>query len=195
MAAAVEYGDRVQRRPVLKWQREIELRIPVHDPDRWNDQRVADTLHDVLEFLTGDQWQITFYKRSQPLNPPRQGQFNLKDGINAVIPFSDGMDSRAVAGLMAREMGDKLIRVRLGSKTRDAQSPSPQKHPFTSVPYRIRPGDQQFVELSARSRGFKFALISGLAAYLSKAGQVIVPESSPRSPWPDAGARRPSLRG
>jgi Queuosine biosynthesis protein QueC len=177
VAAAVEYGDRVQRRPVLKWQREIELRIPVHDPDRWNDQRVADTLHDALDFLTGDQWQITFYKRSQPLSPPRQGQFNLKDGISAVIPFSDGMDSRAVAGLMAREIGDKLIRVRLGSKTRDAQSLSPQKHPFTSVPYRIRPGDQQFVESSARSRGFKFALISGLAAYLSKAGQVIVPES------------------
>jgi hypothetical protein len=45
------------------------------------------------------------------------------------------------------------------------------------VPYRVRPGKRPFVESSARSRGFKFALLSGLAAYLAKAGQVVVPES------------------
>ena len=32
-------------------------------------------------------------------------------------------------------------------------------------------------EASARNRGFKFALISGLAAYLSEADQIIIPES------------------
>ena len=74
-------------------------------------------------------------------------------------------------------MGDKLIRVRLGSKTSDAQALSRQRQPFTSVPYRVQSGSADFVESSARSRGFKFALISGLAAYLTKAEQVIVPES------------------
>jgi hypothetical protein len=74
-------------------------------------------------------------------------------------------------------MGDKLIRVRLGSKTCDGKELSCQKQPFTSVPYRVQPGKRAFVESSARSRGFKFALLSGLAAYLAKAGQVIVPES------------------
>jgi hypothetical protein len=49
--------------------------------------------------------------------------------------------------------------------------------PFTAVPYEVRPGGRSFVESSARSRGFKFALISGLAAYLAGAGRVIVPES------------------
>src|ERR1700686_4870020 len=36
VAAAVEFADRTQRRPALKWDRQIEIRIPVHDPDRWN---------------------------------------------------------------------------------------------------------------------------------------------------------------
>jgi hypothetical protein len=177
VAAAIEFGDRTKRRPALKWERNIELRVPVHDPDRWNNGQVVDALHDALNFLTGDQWRITFCKRCRPLNPPRQGQFNLPQGLSAVIPFSDGLDSRIVGGLMARELGDKLIRVRLGSKTCDAHAHSRQRHPFTSVPYRVRAGAQEFAESSARSRGFKFALISGLAAYLAKAGEIIVPES------------------
>ena len=77
---------------------------------------------------------------------------------------------------MSRELGDKLIRVRLGSKSYD-QDASGRRQPFTSVPYKVRAGTHEFVESSARSRGFKFALISGLAAYLAKAHRVIVPES------------------
>ncbi len=176
VAAAVEFADKTQRRPALTWQRGITLRIPVHDPARWSDKSVADALRDALFVLTGDQWEITFYKRSQPLDPPRQGRFSLPDGSSAVITFSDGLDSRAVAGLMAREMGDRLIRVRLGSKSYDQAIPS-QRQPFTSVPYKVRSGEKEFIESSARSRGFKFALISGLAAYLAKAGRVIFPES------------------
>jgi hypothetical protein len=33
--------------------------------------------------------------------------------------FSEGMDSRAVAGLVSRELGDKVIRVGFGSKAAD----------------------------------------------------------------------------
>jgi hypothetical protein len=177
VAAAVEFADRTLHRPVLTWQREIELHIPVHDPARWNEKRVADALRDALVFLTGDLWEISFYKRNRPLDPPRQIRFSLPDGSSAVIPFSDGLDSRAVAGLLALELGDKLIRVRLGTKTYDGDASCGQRHPFTSIPYKVRPGEKKFVESSARSRGFKFSLISGLAAYLAKAGRVIVPES------------------
>ena len=184
VAAAVEFGDRSQRRRALRWEREIALSVPVHDPDRWNDRRVANALHDALDFLTGDRWQITFTKRRQAQNPPIQGRLNVPEGVTAVIPFSDGLDSRIVAGLMARELGDKLIRVRLGTKTSDTRSLPRQRYPFTSVPYRVQSGPQEFAESSARSRGFKFALISGLAAYLSKAGQIIVPESGQGSLGP-----------
>jgi hypothetical protein len=186
VAAAVEFADRTQHRPALKWEREIELQIPVHDPGRWNKSGVKDALHNVLNFLTGDRWGISFCERRQPLNPPRQGRFSLPEGLSAVLPFSDGLDSRIVAGLMARELGNKLVRVRLGSKTCDAPSLSRQQHPFTSIPYRVREADRRFSESSARSRGFKFALVSGLAAYLAKAQQIIVPESG-------QGALGPSL--
>ncbi len=67
--------------------------------------------------------------------------------------------------------------MRLGSKARDGKALSRQRQPFTSIPYRVQAGRHSFAEPTARSRGFKFALVSGLAAYLTKAGQVIVPES------------------
>jgi len=184
VAAAVEFADRTQRRSTVNWQREFALNIPVHDPAQWNDKVVSETLRDALVFLTGDRWEISFYQRRQPLERPRQGQLTLEQGTTAVIPFSDGLDSRCVAGLMAHEMGDKLVRVRLGTKDYDGHLPG--KRPFASIPYDVDPGAKPFVESSARSRGFKFALVSGLAAFLSKAVQIIVPESG-------QGALGPSL--
>ncbi len=175
VAAAVEFADKSQRRPALTWQREITLDIPVHDPSRWNDTITAESLRDALGFLTGDEWDISFRKRSRPLDAPQQGRFNLPDGTTAVIPFSDGLDSRAVAGLMERELGDKLVRVRLGTK--GYKNRVAGRRPFTSIPYDVSEGTRKFSESSARSRGFKFALVSGLAAYLAKAEQIIVPES------------------
>jgi hypothetical protein len=177
VGAAVEFADRTLKRPALSWQREFHLVIPVHEPARWNNPSVADALHDALDFLTGDRWRIEFTERIAPVAEPKQQHFDLPSTVNAVIPYSDGMDSRCVAGLLDRTLGDKLIRVRLGSRIRDAKALPKQRQPFTSVPYRVRAGHHAFVESSARSRGFKFALISGLAAYLTKAQRVLVPES------------------
>jgi len=184
VAAVVEFADRTLRRSTMNWPREFVLNIPVHDPAHWNGKVVSETLKEALIFLTGDSWEISFYQRRQALERPQQGHFSLQQGTTAVIPFSDGLDSRCVAGLMAREMGDKLVRVRVGTKDYDGHDPS--KQPFASIPYEVKAGAKKFVESSARSRGFKFALISGLAAFLSKAGQIIVPESG-------QGALGPSL--
>jgi hypothetical protein len=184
VAAAVEFADRSLRRPALTWERELLLSIPVHDAGRWNARCVADALRETLCFLTGDRWEISFRERKRPVAQPRQGLFPLPSGLHAVIPFSDGLDSCAVGGLVGSELGDKLIRVRLGSRS-NAKGRS-LRHPFTAVPYEVSAGPKGFVESSARSRGFKFALISGLAAYLAKAGCVIVPESG-------QGALGPSL--
>ena len=177
VAAAVEYADKTQRRPALLWQRDITLRIPVHDVRRWSDSQVTAALCNALVLLTGDRWDVQFYARRQPETAPRQSHFALPANVKAVIPFSDGLDSCAVAGLMARSLGDTLVRVRLGTKGYDGRAASGRRFPFTSIPYRLRASDKAFVESSARSRGFKFALISGLAAYLAKADTVIVPES------------------
>ncbi len=177
VAAAVEFGDRLQRRPAYSWRREIELRIPVHDPDRWQSKSVADALHDSLNFLTGDRWSISFCARRKAVSQPQQGMLSLQPGVDAVMPFSNGLDSRAVAGILARELGDRLVRVRLGSELQDRERISRRREAFTSVPYQVLPGRHCFVESTARSRGFKFALISALAAYLAEANQVVIPES------------------
>ncbi|MBX3521644.1 MAG: 7-cyano-7-deazaguanine synthase [Xanthobacteraceae bacterium] len=178
LAAAVEYCDKVKRRPGLAWGREFHLHVPVHNPRHWSSESISAALHDALTFLTGDKWKITFYKRAASVDRPQQGLFNLPMAIKAVIPFSDGLDSRAVSALMEREYGDALVHVRLGTKSDDKpRNANGRPLPFASVPYKVKGKKGDFRESSARSRGFKFALLSGLAAYLGKAEQVIVPES------------------
>src|SRR6267142_3598535 len=81
VAAAVEFADRTLRRSAMSWQRDFQMVIPVHEPDRWNDKVVLDSLHEVLNFLTGDKWQIEFSKRKKPLSAPTQQQFNLPSGL------------------------------------------------------------------------------------------------------------------
>lgn len=85
LAAAVEIADRTLHRPALRWEREIEIRVPVHDLDRWNEKRVTEALHGTLNFLTGDRWHVTFVKRRRPAESPTQGVFNLPEGLAAVI--------------------------------------------------------------------------------------------------------------
>jgi hypothetical protein len=178
VAAAVEFCDRLQRRKTQHWGRSFELCVPVHDPARWNAVPVSGSLKDALEFLTGDQWEIIFVARKAPAYVPHQFPFDLSGDARAVIPFSEGLDSRAVAGLMHREMGEGLIRVRLGTKEfQPVAGASGKKQPFTSIPYRVKPKIGEFVESTARSRGFKFSLVSGIAAYMVKAHRIIVTES------------------
>ncbi len=177
VAAAVQFCDHTKRRPSTDWGRDFVLRVPVHDPDLWNSVTVSVALHNALRLLTDDQWQITFKPRKAPASIPRQRNFSLPDDTRVIIPFSDGLDSRAVAGLMELKHGKKLVRVRLGSKSLNGCRTGNQQIPFASVPYQVRPHERRSVETSARSRGFKFALLSGVAAYLSGTKQVIVPES------------------
>ena len=186
VAAAVQFCDHTKRRPSAEWGRNFVLRIPVHDPDHWNSAEVSSPLHDALRFLTCDRWQITFEPRKTSASVPHPGNFNLPGDTSVIIPFSDGLDSHAVAGLMKLEHAHKVIRVRLGQKSwHGYQNGSPLPH-FTSVPYHIGYGKNCSVETSGRSRGFKFAVLSGLAAYMSGAKDVFMPESG-------QGALGPSL--
>lgn len=186
VAAAVEFGDFTIHRPAYTWQRHFVLRVPVHHPQLWKSSHVGNALRDALEFLTGDEWHFEFVARRKDVQRPAQVQLSLNPGIEAVIPFSDGMDSRAVSALMQAQLGDTLVRIRLGTGLGDGKRHNRQREAFTRIPYKIAQGAKPFAESSARSRGFKFAVISGIAAYLSGAGKIIVPESG-------QGALGPSL--
>lgn len=175
VAAAIEFGDHTVKRPPRGWPRRIALRMPVDDPERWNASAVAAALQDAAEFLTGDYWTFEFIRRSRPAPSPQQSPLSLPVATAAVLAYSDGMDSRAVAGLIGSTLGDKLVRVRVGSKSWD-RAEANAREPFAKVPYEV-PCQNSNRESSARSRGLKFALISGIAAHLADAKEIIIPES------------------
>jgi 7-cyano-7-deazaguanine synthase in queuosine biosynthesis len=183
VAAAVEFADRMLRRPSHDWRRSISLLVPVHDVERWRKAKVSEPLKDALRYLTGDSWEVEFYSRRRAAQKPEQSSLELPAGVEAVIPFSNGLDSRAVGGLLERELGSRLVRIRLSSRLQDSEGLERRRVAFTNIPYKVT---GRFVESSARSRGFKFAVISGIAAYLSGAKQIVVPESG-------QGALGPSL--
>lgn len=183
VAAAVEFADKTVKRPPQGWARRLNLRIPVHDPRRWSAPATAEALHDVLGFLTGDFWSITFVKRHNKASPPAQEPLDLGVPAEAVIAYSEGMDSRAVAGILGASLGEKLVRVRVGSNAVDQPCHLGKKEPFATVPYKVRTHVASR-ETSARSRGFKFAMISGIAAHLAEARTIFVPESGQGSIGP-----------
>jgi len=174
VAAAVEYTDRAVKRPQSAWARRLTVRIPVHDLPRWQNPEVSAALHEALGFLTGDFWHIEFVKRRSDAPSPSQNYLSLPVPTKAVLAYSDGMDSRAVAGLLGAALGREIVRVRVGSKGWDRLNGSVE--PFTKVPYDV-PCDMPHREASSRSRGFKFAVISGVAAYLTNAKEIVIPES------------------
>lgn len=174
VAAAIEFCDRIQKRPVLSWGRDFSLTIPVHDVAHWT--TVHAVLIDALEFLTGDKWQIEFTPRRKPHEVHRQAHLPIPAGITTIIPFSDGIDSRAVSALKEKELGSRLCRVKLGPTKGDKYRSGRERRPFTTVPYEVKTGKRSG-EPTARSRGFKFATVSGIAAYLVGATEIVVPES------------------
>ena len=186
IGAAVQFCDHTKRRRATDWGRDIALRVPVHDPDLWRSANVSGALHDALSFLTGDQWRIDFARRKKDFAPPRQQPFDFPSSC-VVMPFSDGLDSHLAAGLLQRKHGDALVRVRLGSKSSPGgQPPTSSPRAFASMPWRVSYGKSGSVETSARSRGFRFALLSGIAAFLCNSRRVALPESG-------QGALGPSL--
>lgn len=177
VAAAVEFCDRLQNRPAIGWSRNIHLEIPVHDKSLWESQNVKASLISALSFLTGDKWNISFVNRKAAEGSRTQASLALPSGAKAIVPFSDGMDSRAVAALSSQQFSASVIRVRLGSKKHDQPKVDGRLQPFTNVPYKVKSSERRFSESSNRSRGFKFSMIAGIAAYLADVDTVIVPES------------------
>ena len=177
VGAAIQFCDHATRRPSTGWGRDIALRVPVHDPDRWRSTAVSSALHDALSFLTGDRWCIDFVQRKQEFVPKRQQYFDLPTSC-VVMPFSDGLDSYLVAGLLERQHDHTLVRVRLVSKPlRGEACRTSTTRAFAAMPWRVSYGNSGSVETSARSRGFRFALLSGIAAFLCKSQRIVLPES------------------
>ncbi|OZG73087.1 hypothetical protein BTA51_11355 [Hahella sp. CCB-MM4] len=172
--AAIEFSDRYKPRSRVKWPRDIQLRIPVADPSHWSSPSVSDSLRKTLNVLTGDHWRLYFVQRSSKYTEAVQSQLDYPPNASAIMAYSDGLDSRSVASIFEDSEGkDTLIKVRVGSS--DKQNGKPAA--FTAIPFTVKYPKHHHKEDSFRSRGFKFAAISAIAAYLSKTKNIIVPES------------------
>ncbi len=173
--AAAEYADRSIKRNSLSWPRQISLKVPVYELSRWNSNAVHQSLMQMLTFLTGDRWTVSFEQRpGTPLQKP-QDTFPFETELKSVMAYSDGLDSRSVAHLYAPNPKE-LMRVRVGSRANSGTRENGKVLPFTGIPYELNLPKRNR-EMSARTRGLKFAITGGIAAYLLDIQTVVVPES------------------
>jgi 7-cyano-7-deazaguanine synthase in queuosine biosynthesis len=176
VAAAAEYCDAVKARSTVSWSRTFDVRVAVHDVDLWSSPAVKVSLEDALTFLTGDIWSFTFVARQRSAETVRPLSLELPAGAKAIMPYSDGLDSRAVHAITAQALGGSaLVRVRLGSVGVDDPHRERRRAAFTLVPYKVQVPQRK--ESSARSRGFKFAVVTGVAAQIAGVERIVVTES------------------
>jgi 7-cyano-7-deazaguanine synthase in queuosine biosynthesis len=83
----------------LSWQRTIELRIAVEDPERWT--LVASRLARLLGFMTDDAWDVGFTAAERPTIQGLLPHTELEQPSEVAL-FSGGLDS--IAGLYARSL-------------------------------------------------------------------------------------------
>ena len=83
------------------WRRRFHYHIPVREPDLWRTPAVSTALRDLLDFLSDDFYDFTFYPAKAP--PGIQGYLGLdekgakKFDAERVMLFSGGLDSLAGA--------------------------------------------------------------------------------------------------
>ena len=174
VAAGAEFCDRIQRRPAHGWGRTFDIRVAVHEPDHWSGETKT-ALEAALNFLTGDVWRFTFSGRALAQPEAKQVTLPLPAYGSVIIPYSEGLDSLAVHALMRDADMGQLVRVRLGSGGVDSKALGKDRRPFARVPYSVKTGTR--AESSARSRGFKFAVVTAIAAAMSGVSRIVVTES------------------
>lgn len=179
--------------------RELELSLPVADPDLWTS--VTPALEDLLRFLSGDEWRLSFRTSRAATNQPAPEP--AADGV--VCLLSGGADSLAGALLTAHDgvrptlvshwdwpltssVQSELI-AKLGSLW--GISPKHIRHRVGRRAQQLGTPDQKFPEEgSSRSRSFLFIAL-GLAAASVRDADLLMPENG----WasinvPLAGERR-----
>lgn len=104
LAVMVYAADRSTLRRIggSNWsRRDLSIEVPVADPSRWEPVRVQ--LQNLLGFLSGDTWQLSFRKTRPPKEQVRENCFT---GAKRVVLLSGGADSAVGALLSRHELGD-----------------------------------------------------------------------------------------
>lgn len=192
-----------------RWTREISVEIPVSDPVAW--EVSVPVAEEMLEFLTGDIWHLSFISSSVALFGREfkrtKYKFRSKSRIQckAVSLFSGGLDSLVgIIDWLEENPKDKLLL----ASTYDAQAESAKKDqerilPYLKAAYPNRV--QRFVarsglvsdglDINFRSRSLTFLGNSVLAAsFIGEGCEIRIPENGAIAlNFPLTPARRGSL--
>jgi hypothetical protein len=89
ITATVAHTDRrICRRPSVCWERDLEVSIPVSDPEFWSSE-IAEGLVRLLNLLSGDSWNFVFHKSAAEVQLPRAAVAAAQsEGDIVVIPES-----------------------------------------------------------------------------------------------------------
>lgn len=80
-----------RKRAADDWMREIKVTMPVANPALWSQQ--ADILSDALNFLTGDEWEISFCNLEEKYHLAQKLPTYNKIEVQKVSLLSGGLDS------------------------------------------------------------------------------------------------------
>lgn len=183
LLGAVKCADRsIVRRHTLGWGRSINVVVPVYELGTWRRTEVAQALNNLLQYLTGDVWSVSFVKRKRKV--ACVGQLLLlsaPERMRVFVPFSHGLDSFAQSELLARiDSSVEVIPVHLRSSSQESSMRSVGRSakngpPVISVAARVN--EPKRAELSFRTRPFLYDSLAAYAAVLSGGGDVLIPEN------------------
>lgn len=201
LISAIVYGvDNLLSRAIYSndgWTRDIEVEFPVNNITTWTGKE--DKLKQILDFLTGDNWQVSFRSIEQVnLYQPRTNrrknkipQYDKNTIVSASL-FSGGLDS-LIGVIDELEKLNTNERILLVSHF-DSKSPGPNgdqrkllRHLMTQYTNKIDwvqsklalsrkdiDGNRVSIEKNYRSRSLFFI---GLGTYLSPTDELIIPEN------------------
>lgn len=161
------------------WTREIELSVSVDDPDFWNE--AAPSIVEMLSFLTGDIWTVSFERGEEWFYKPRRRHLYKQDSVSLL---SGGLDSLIGSIEHSNENRKPLLvsQVAKGDKTKQRYFSEKMKLDSIQLPQTIHLATKKR-EGSTRSRslaffGFGVLFATSLRAYEEgKRVNLFIPEN------------------
>lgn len=183
LAVAVHCVDRLALRGNRKrgWGRRLRLNVPVRCPSFWQSASVRDALFESLQFMTQDQWEISFEQKNAAYRSAETQEhiFAPSDAQTVeVCLYSGGLDS--FAGLTKRIAENPSHHFLCVSVTPNQRQRHRQREQLAAlhkafgpkithlpVRYCLRDAEQHQQEPTRRTRGFLFQVIGGIAALMA----------------------------
>ena len=189
VALAAYTADRLSKRffkNEASGQRRFQIRVGVREPDIWNDSSVSDSLRELLNWVSGDDWSFEFVKRQSEYFVAETESYLFSVPLQkpvSVSLFSGGLDSLAGLSMHAlqRDTGTCVLvsgitnnrpralqklqiqRIKKVLKNRPVDSRPEVRH--VAVPFGIRNLGKTPEEKSQRTRTVVFLALGTATAF------------------------------